>query len=123
MILRIKTIVLLIFIFLVSACNNEKEKKFDLDYFYDADPVEDANRSMSRDDFHVYAIYGGSPYTPEIERGCLEDDHIIPIKGTSDAIENYKHDQFNVLAKVYATHYNFQIKAHLIKQGNSCLTW
>ena len=122
-VLRIKAIVLLISIFLISACSSEQKQPFNLDYFYNANPAEDAKKAISRDDFHVYAIYGGNPYTPEIKRGCLKDHNIIPIKGTSDAIENYEHDQFNALAKVYAEHYNFQIKHYLIKQGNSCLAW
>lgn len=123
MILLTRLMTVGILFFWITGCNNGIKPPFDSKGFYNADPKTDAERAISKGDLHVYAVYGHNPYTPEIKRGCLKEEYIIPIKGTSDAIEKYKHAQFNALASLYAEHYNFQIKAYLIRKGNKCLKW
>ncbi|MGP4714030.1 MULTISPECIES: hypothetical protein [unclassified Psychrobacter] len=119
----IKSIILFLFFCLAVACSSEVKQPFSSDYLYSADPTADALKAISKGNLHVYATYSGGPYTPEIKRGCVSDDDIVPIIGTTHGYENYKQHQFNILADLYAKYYNFQIKAYLIRNGDKCLSW
>lgn len=122
-VLVIRLLIAFLFFFLAASCSSEVKQPFSLDYLYSADPTADALKAISKGDLHVYATYSGGPYTPEIKRGCVSGENIIPIKGTSHGYENYKQAQFNTLADLYAKYYNFQIKAYLIRNGDKCLSW
>lgn len=111
------------FFFLAASCSSEVKQPFSSDYLYSADPIADAQKAISKGDLHVYATYSGGPYIPEIKRGCVSNENIIPIKGTSHGYENYKQAQFNTSADLYAEYYNSQIKAYLIRNGDKCLGW
>mgnify|MGYP001606674727 CR=1 FL=1 len=122
-VLVIRSLIPLLFFCLAAACSSEVEQPFSLDYLYSADPTADALKAISKGDLHVYATYSGGPYTPEIKRGCVSDENIVPIIGTTHGYENYKQHQFNTSADLYAKYYNFQIKAYLIRNGDKCLSW
>lgn len=122
-VLVIKSLILFLFLCLAAACSSKVKQPFSSDYLYSADPIADAEKAISKGDLHVYATYSGGPYTPGIKRGCVSDENIIPIKGTSHGYENYKQAQFNTLADLYAEYYNSQIEIYLIKNGNKCLSW
>ena len=118
-----RSLIPLLFFCLAVACSSEVEQPFSLDYLYSADPTAGALKAISKGDLHVYATYSGVPYTPEIKRGCVSDENIVPIIGTTHGYENYKQHQFNTSADLYAKYYNFQIKAYLIRNGDKCLSW
>lgn len=118
-----RSLVLILFFCLLTACNGKVKQPFSLEYLYKADPVADAQDSIANGDLHIYAIYGGSPYTPQIKRGCIDNKNIVPIQGTTHNYDTYKQAQFNTLANLYAEYYNFQIKAYLIRNGDKCLNW
>lgn len=122
-VLVIRSLILSLFFCLAAACSSEVKQPFSSGYLYSADPTADALKAISKGNLHVYATYSGGPYTPGIKRGCVSDENIVPIKGTSHGYENYKQAQFNTLADLYARYYNFQIKAYLIRNGDKCLSW
>lgn len=108
---------------LTTSCSKDTEQPFTLNYLYHADPIADAQKAISKGDLHVYATYSGGPYTPAIKRGCVSNENIVPLKGTSHGYDTYKQHQFNTLADLYAEYYNSQIKIHLVRNGDKCLSW
>ncbi len=122
-ILLIKSLILFLFLYLTAACSSEVKQPFSSDYLYSADPIADAQKAISKGDLHVYATYSGGPYTPAIKRGCVSNENIVPLKGTSHGYDTYKQAQFNTLADLYAKYYNSQIKIHLVRNGDKCLSW
>ena len=119
-ILVIHYIKILTLVCCITACSREVQQPFSLDDLYHANPIADAQKAIAKGDLHVYALYGHHPYTPNIKRGCISDEDIVPIEGTSDTYQSYEEAQFNTLASLYAEYYNSQIKFHLVKKGNTC---
>lgn len=116
-----KLAIISVLLCLTIACSNEAKQPFSLDDIYNADPKVDAQKAIERGDFHFYSINSIGLSVPRVPRECITRiSPIIPIEGTSEIIHNYKENQFNLLAYLYAEYYNTQITYHLAEQGNKC---
>ena len=100
LLIKLSTVVILILV--MTSCSKDIKQPFTLNYLYHADPTVDAQKAMAEGNLKVYGVYGYSLHTPGIKRECVSSTDIIPIEGTSDAVQSYKESQFNTLARLYA---------------------
>ena len=119
-VLLIRLVKIAVVVLFISSCSRDIEPSLTLSYLYHADPTVDAQKAMAEGNLKVYGVYGYALTTPSIKRECVSKTDIIPIEGTSDAVQSYKESQFNTLARLYAEYYNRQIELLLISNGDDC---
>ncbi len=82
-----------------------------------ANPEEDFQVSIERNDFRFMGVYGYSISVPGISMKCIDvNEDVNLISGTSDATESYEQRLFNAVAQVYSEEYNFKMKMYLQEQ-------
>lgn len=119
-VLLIRLVRLAVLVLFITSCSEDVEPSFTLNDLYYADPTVDAHKAMAKGNLKVYGVYDYALTTPGIKRECVNKTDIIPIEGTSDAVQSYKESQFNTLARLYAEYYNRQVELFLISNGNDC---
>lgn len=86
----------------------------DVGRLYVADPLDDFRKSVENKDYRFVGIYGYALSVPGVNPICIDPDRDVKlIEGTSDTYSSYEEEKFNVVARVYADHYNFQLKQYL----------
>ncbi|MCL6416909.1 hypothetical protein MIB92_14705 [Aestuariirhabdus sp. Z084] len=112
----------------IASCEKTEREKLEqeileeMGWLYSADPIEDALEAIDNKDYRFMAVYGYSLSIPSVPNKCFSSWEEIesktkPIKGTSDAIENYEHAKLNLIAREYAERYNVQLFFYLKDSG------
>ncbi len=121
--MRILLIINLLALILLGCEKSDFEKHEEqiineMGWLFDANPMFDATNAIDRGDFKYRGVYGVGAIVPGLDKFCLDlEKDVIFIKGTSDAMIGYKHQQLNALAHLYAREYNFTIIIHLSNSG------
>lgn len=100
----------------VYGCQNSDSNatSVDVNWLYNADPLDDFNEAVKINDYRFIGVYGYSLNVPGVKLKCLDAERDVkPIEGTSDSSSSYEEEKFNAVAKVYADYYNFQLKKYL----------
>ena len=86
----------------------------EMGWLYTANPNDDFQKAIERNDFRFIGIYGVTIYTPMVSINCLNrDKDISPIIGTSDAVSGYEHAKLIAIAQAYAKDYNVRMLLYL----------
>jgi len=115
----IKCIVITFLIFIFGCSSKTASPYRDaLNQLISMEPEIEVKASINKNDFRFIGIYGYSLYAPNVERKCVKIKYDIkPIKGTTDATDNYEQRLFNSVAHAYASEYNSILKHYLIEAG------
>lgn len=109
-----KNILFLTFLFSLYGCRNTTSDSVDVSWLYEASPLEDFKEAVNREDYRFIGIYEYSLVVPGVKLKCIDVEKDVKlIEGTSDSYSSYEEEKFNVVAKVYADHYNFQLRKYL----------
>ncbi len=102
--------------FSVLGCENSdlNSTVVDVNWIYEANPVDDVKKAVEVNDFRFLGVYGYSLIVPGLKLECIDiEQDVKPIEGTSDSYSSYEEEKFNAVAKIYADYYNFQLMRHL----------
>ena len=113
------------FVMLLSSCQKsdfelaQQEVIDEMGWLYKADPAEDVEDAINREDYRFRGIYGYSISVPGVDTSCWSiTKNVSPILGTSDAVIGYEHSKLIAIARAYARTYNFLMLIHLEQEHN-----
>lgn len=123
-----KYLSMLLIVALLNGCQktefeSEQEKYIEaLEWVVDADPNEDFENAIQKEDFRFIGIYGINNPIPGLMRSCVNvETDVKYLKGTSEVLLGYEHEKLNTIAGLYASNYNLRMRIHLAEtQGFKC---
>ncbi len=95
----------------------EKRLVAEMEWLYTADPNDDFQDALTRNDLRLIGLYGAGTYIPGLFYECQVDESKVKyIEGTSDAVYGYEHSKLIAIAQTYAEHYNSLLQIYLDDQ-------